>query len=173
MFLPGARLLGSKEGAGGDHKGTGKPWLCQSVAAVELKAPFRGGYSIKKTVTPVEQANKSLPAGQYTRGDVLRVKLEVNASADMTWVAITDRSRAAPPSWAAAWAATRKSPRRAKSKAAAAGPRLKAQLLVLPQLLPVPAQGHRDHGIHRAPGQCGRLRLAAQPVEALYAPDVW
>jgi uncharacterized protein YfaS (alpha-2-macroglobulin family) len=41
-------------------------------------------------VTPVEQANKSLPAGQYTRGDVLRVKLEVNASADMTWVAITD-----------------------------------------------------------------------------------
>ena len=41
-------------------------------------------------MTPVEQANKSLPAGQYTRGDVLRVKLEVNASADMTWVAITD-----------------------------------------------------------------------------------
>jgi uncharacterized protein YfaS (alpha-2-macroglobulin family) len=29
-------------------------------------------------------------AGQYTRGDVLRVTLEVNASADMTWVAITD-----------------------------------------------------------------------------------
>ena len=26
----------------------------------------------------------------YTRGDVLRIALEVNASADMTWVAITD-----------------------------------------------------------------------------------
>ena len=55
-----------------------------------LKAPFSAGYQIKKTITPIEQANKSLPAGQYTRGDVLRITLEVNASTDMTWVAITD-----------------------------------------------------------------------------------
>ena len=94
MFLPWGKAgssIGSKEALEVTHQGTGKPWLTlQSVAAVELKAPFAAGYSIKKTVTPVEQANKSLPAGQYTRGDVLRVKLEVNASADMTWVAITD-----------------------------------------------------------------------------------
>ena len=90
MFLPWGKA-GGKEALEVTHQGTGKPWLTlQSVAAVELKAPFAAGYSIKKTVTPVEQANKSLPAGQYTRGDVLRVKLEVNASADMTWVAITD-----------------------------------------------------------------------------------
>ena len=44
----------------------------------------------KKTITPVEQANKGLPAGSYTRGDVLRITLEVTASADMTWVALTD-----------------------------------------------------------------------------------
>lgn len=69
------------------QSGTGKPWLtAQSIAAVELKAPFAAGYAIKKAVTPVEQA---VP-GIYTRGDVLRVSLEVNASADMTWVAITD-----------------------------------------------------------------------------------
>ena len=48
-------------------------------------------------MTLVEQANKSLPAGQYTRGDVLRVKLEVNASADMTWWPSPTPSRAAPP----------------------------------------------------------------------------
>ena len=74
------------------QQGTGKPWLTvQSVAAVALKAPFSAGYTIKKTVTPVEQADKGLfGGGQYTRGDVLRVTLEVNASADMTWVAITD-----------------------------------------------------------------------------------
>ncbi len=73
------------------QKGTGKPWLTvQSQAAVPLKSPLAAGYSITKTVTAVEQANKSLPAGQYTRGDVLRVTLEVNASANMTWVAITD-----------------------------------------------------------------------------------
>jgi uncharacterized protein YfaS (alpha-2-macroglobulin family) len=62
----------------------------QSLAAVELKAPFNAGYQIKKTITPVEQAKKALPAGSYTRGDVLRITLEVNASSDMTWVAITD-----------------------------------------------------------------------------------
>jgi hypothetical protein len=67
--------------------GSGKPWLTlQSVAAVQLKEPFAAGYAIKRTVTPVEQA----VAGRYTRGDVLRISLEVNASADMTWVAITD-----------------------------------------------------------------------------------
>jgi len=69
------------------HQGPGKPWLTvQSVAAVDLKAPFDAGYRIKKTITPVEQAR----SGVYTRGDVLRITLEVTASADMTWVAITD-----------------------------------------------------------------------------------
>ena len=90
MFLPWGKA-GGKESLAVTHQGTGKPWLTlQSVAAIELKAPFAAGYAIKKTITPVEQANKALPAGQYTRGDVLRVSLEVTASADMTWVAITD-----------------------------------------------------------------------------------
>ncbi|RYF31867.1 MAG: alpha-2-macroglobulin, partial [Comamonadaceae bacterium] len=69
------------------QQGTGKPWLTlQSIAAIQLKAPFAAGYAIKKTITPVEQVT----AGKYTRGDVLRVTLEVNASADMTWVVISD-----------------------------------------------------------------------------------
>ncbi|EER59091.1 alpha-2-macroglobulin domain protein [Acidovorax delafieldii 2AN] len=90
MFLPWGKA-GGKEQLAVTHQGPGKPWLTlQSVAAIDLKAPFAAGYALRKTITPVEQANKSLPAGQYTRGDVLRVTLEVNASADMTWVAITD-----------------------------------------------------------------------------------
>jgi hypothetical protein len=90
MFLPWSKA-GGKEQLAVTHQGPGKPWLTlQSVAAVQLKAPFAAGYAITRTVTPVEQANKSLPPGQYTRGDVLRVTLEVNASADMTWVVITD-----------------------------------------------------------------------------------
>ena len=73
------------------HMGTGKPWLTvQSLAAIDLKAPFSAGYQIKKTITPMEQANKNLPAGSYTRGDVLRITLEINASADMSWAVITD-----------------------------------------------------------------------------------
>jgi uncharacterized protein YfaS (alpha-2-macroglobulin family) len=90
MFLPWSNSAG-KDTLNVTHQGPGKPWLTlQSVAAIQLKAPFNAGYQIKKTITPVEQANKALPAGSYTRGDVLRITLEVNASADMTWVAITD-----------------------------------------------------------------------------------
>ncbi|SFE04857.1 alpha-2-macroglobulin family protein [Paracidovorax konjaci] len=86
MFLPWS-AAGGKESLSVTHQGPGKPWLTlQSVAAIQLKAPFSAGYTVKKTITPVEQA----VAGQYTRGDVLRVKLEVTASADMTWVALTD-----------------------------------------------------------------------------------
>ena len=94
MFLPwgnAAEKGAIKDTLNVTHQGAGKPWLTlQSVAAVQLKAPFFAGYQIKKTITPVEQTNKNLPAGSYTRGDVLRISIEVNASADMTWVAITD-----------------------------------------------------------------------------------
>ncbi len=86
MFLPW-KADGGKEALSVTHQGAGKPWLTlQSVAAIQLKAPFSAGYVIKKTITPVEQA----VAGKYTRGDVLRIALEINASADMTWVVITD-----------------------------------------------------------------------------------
>ncbi|MBS0495093.1 MAG: alpha-2-macroglobulin [Proteobacteria bacterium] len=87
MFLPwsGAQQLTVTQ------QGPGKPWLTlQSIAAVPVQAPLSAGYSIKRTVTPVEQANDKLPAGTFTRGDVLRVTLEVTGAADMSWVAITD-----------------------------------------------------------------------------------
>ena len=90
MFLTWSQTA-AKDTLNVTHQGTGKPWLTlQSVAAVQRKEPFSAGYQIRKTVTPVEQADKSLPAGRYTRGDVLRITLEVTASADMTWVVITD-----------------------------------------------------------------------------------
>ncbi|WP_114973228.1 alpha-2-macroglobulin family protein [Rhodoferax ferrireducens] len=90
MFLPWGKTA-AKDTLSVTHQGSGKPWLTlQSVAAIQLKEAFNAGYQIKKTITPVEQANKALPAGSYTRGDVLRITLEVNASADMTWAVITD-----------------------------------------------------------------------------------
>ena len=67
--------------------GTGKPWLTvQSLAAVPLKAPFSSGYRITRTVTPIEQKVK----GAYSRGDVVRIKVEVDAQTDMSWVVLTD-----------------------------------------------------------------------------------
>jgi uncharacterized protein YfaS (alpha-2-macroglobulin family) len=85
MFLPWGGA--AKDTLTVTHQGPGKPWLMlQSIAAIQLKEPFNAGYQIKKTITPVEQAVK----GVYTRGDVIRISLEVNASADMTWVVISD-----------------------------------------------------------------------------------
>jgi hypothetical protein len=51
-----------------------------------LKAPISTGYAIKRSVAPVEQKDK---AG-YSRGDVYRVTLEIDAQTDMTWVVIDD-----------------------------------------------------------------------------------
>ncbi|MGL4995855.1 MAG: hypothetical protein ACRC6G_06765, partial [Deefgea sp.] len=69
------------------QQGTGAPWVTvQALAAVALKAPQVAGYSIKKTLTPVEPK----VAGQYSRGDVVRVTLEIDAQADMTQVVVDD-----------------------------------------------------------------------------------
>ncbi len=69
------------------QEGSGKPWLTvQSLAAVPLKAPLRAGYSVNRTVSAVEQ---KVP-GSWSRGDVLRVRLEIDAQTDMTWVVVSD-----------------------------------------------------------------------------------
>jgi uncharacterized protein YfaS (alpha-2-macroglobulin family) len=69
------------------HDGAGKPWATiQSLAAIPLKEPFSSGYRIKKTITPVE---KKL-SNQWSRGDILRVRLEMEAQADQTWVVVSD-----------------------------------------------------------------------------------
>ena len=91
MLLPWPAKASDKQPLIVTHSGSGKPWLTlQSLAAVELKAPFAAGYQIKRTVTPADQTDKSLPAGQYSRGDVLRVTLDITGAADMTWVAVSD-----------------------------------------------------------------------------------
>ncbi|WP_118178900.1 alpha-2-macroglobulin family protein [Paraburkholderia phosphatilytica] len=69
------------------QQGTGKPWATiESLAAVALKAPFASGYRITKTVTPVDPAVK----GVLTRGDIVRVHLDIDAQSDMTWVVVND-----------------------------------------------------------------------------------
>jgi uncharacterized protein YfaS (alpha-2-macroglobulin family) len=69
------------------QQGSGKPWLTvQALAAVPRTRPFSAGYTVKKTMAPVEQA----VAGRWTRGDVMRVTLDVDAAADMTQVVLTD-----------------------------------------------------------------------------------
>jgi hypothetical protein len=67
--------------------GTGNPWITvQSLAAVPLREPLSTGYTIRKSYHPVEQKE----GGAWSKGDIARVRLELEAQADMTWVVVTD-----------------------------------------------------------------------------------
>jgi len=69
------------------QSGEGRPWATvQALSAVPLKAALNAGYSLTRTVTPVSQ--KAAP--RWSRGDVMRVRLEIDAAADMTWVVLSD-----------------------------------------------------------------------------------
>ena len=69
------------------HNGSGKPWsIMQSLAALPLKEPLFTGYRVSRQVIPVSQKAK----GEWHKGDVARVHLDVDAQSDMSWVVVND-----------------------------------------------------------------------------------
>ncbi len=63
------------------------PWASISLlAAVPLIEPLFAGYKIEKKVTAVSQAK----SGQWSRGDVVRVRITVDATAGRNWVVVND-----------------------------------------------------------------------------------
>ena len=69
------------------HAGTGNPWMTlQSRAAIPLQKPLSSGYRITKTMTPIDPKH----AGQFSLGDLVRVRLEIDAQRDMTWLVVND-----------------------------------------------------------------------------------
>jgi hypothetical protein len=69
------------------QQGSGRPWLSiQTLAAVPLKAPLAAGYRLTRSISAVERKADGL----WSRGDVLRVRVEIEAQSDMTWVALND-----------------------------------------------------------------------------------
>ena len=76
----GMPLLLSQSGGQG-------PWATVSVkAAVPLKQALFAGYKLERRVEVVQARNP----GRLTRGDVLRVVLTVDASAERNWVVVND-----------------------------------------------------------------------------------
>jgi hypothetical protein len=70
-----------------NHGGGGAPWvIVRATAAMPLSAPLSTGFKIKRSVTPVDQRQ----AGRWSRGDVARVRLELEAQSDMSWVVVDD-----------------------------------------------------------------------------------
>lgn len=69
------------------HEGAGQPWaFLFAKAALNLKEPVAKGYRYKRSVQPVQQKVK----GRWSVGDIYRVTLEVEGTADMTWVVVSD-----------------------------------------------------------------------------------
>ncbi|MEZ4282450.1 MAG: alpha-2-macroglobulin family protein, partial [Myxococcota bacterium] len=70
-----------------EHHGSGRPWAdVQAVAAIPLRSPLFAGYAIERSWTAVVQKTP----GVYSRGDVVRVRLEVDAQSDFSWVVVDD-----------------------------------------------------------------------------------
>ena len=76
---PTPLLLRQSGGAG--------PWATVSVrAAVPLQQPLFAGYGLTRKVDVVQARHP----GRFTRGDVVRVTLTVEASAERNWVVVSD-----------------------------------------------------------------------------------
>lgn len=86
LLLPwpaqGARAVLSLKQDGG-----GKPWATVStLAAVRQQQAITNGLTVTRTVSAVEQKHK----GQWSVGDVYRVRLDMESTAAQTWVVVRD-----------------------------------------------------------------------------------
>ena len=62
------------------HDGPGRPWIAlQALAAVPLKAPLSAGYRITRSVSALQRARPE----RWSRGDLMRVRVEVEAVGDI------------------------------------------------------------------------------------------
>jgi hypothetical protein len=69
------------------HQGGGAPWAeLRSIAAIPLREKLFAGYTVSRQWTPLAQK----APGVWTRGDLVRVRLDVDAQSDAAWVVVTD-----------------------------------------------------------------------------------
>lgn len=69
------------------QSGGAGPWATVQVrAAVPLTQPLFAGYKLKREVTVVQARTK----GVLTRGDVLKITLTIEATAERSWVVLSD-----------------------------------------------------------------------------------
>jgi hypothetical protein len=180
------------------HSGLGTPWATiRATAALRPTKPFSRGFQVTRTVTklgdhadtaavsartgkhggspsPFSAANKD-GAAKFNVGDIVRVRLDMEAQSDMTWVVINDPIPAG--------ASILRTGLGGDSLLAAAGgenPGLRPGGLHrafpggLPRLLRVCPQGEVVHGIHPAPQQRRGFPAAPFPAGGPLRPgDVW
>lgn len=70
-----------------EHRGSRGPWLTLlSRAAIPLQQELSSNYRIRKEVKAVERRRED----SWSVGDIVRVRLELEAQSDMTWVVVSD-----------------------------------------------------------------------------------
>jgi uncharacterized protein YfaS (alpha-2-macroglobulin family) len=70
-----------------DHAGGGRPWVqVRARAALPLAKPLSAGYDIARSTIVMQRRRDEV----LSRGDVLRVRLAIEAGADMSWVVVDD-----------------------------------------------------------------------------------
>jgi len=73
-----------------EQDGPGRPWATvEARAAVPARAPVTSGYRVTKTLVPIE-TRRPASSGRWSEGDLVRVRLEIEAQSDMTWVVVDD-----------------------------------------------------------------------------------
>ena len=154
------------------HEGTGAPWaVLQSRAAIPLTSPLEHGYSITRTVTPVQARTP----GRLSRGDIVRVRLEIDAQQEMTWVVVNDPIPAGASHIGTGLGR--------ESSIATAGEDRK-EWWTAPTYVERGMEGYRGYWEFVPKGrfvveytvrlnQSGRFVMPPTRVEALYAPDVY
>lgn len=69
------------------HAGTGGPWAQIRIsAAVPMKQPFFAGYRVSREVSFIQRRDPK----KMSKGDVLRIRLTVDAGAERNWVVVSD-----------------------------------------------------------------------------------
>ncbi len=68
------------------HEGAGQPWATVMLKAAVPDKTADFGYKITRHLTPVEQKVD----GRWSRGDVVRVRVEIESAQSMSWVVVSD-----------------------------------------------------------------------------------
>ncbi len=153
------------------HTGQGAPWaIVQSRAALPLKAPLFTGYRIKRTLTPVEQKEQAV----WSRGDVYRVTLEIDAQSDMTWVVIDDPIPGGAAILGSGLGRDAASLTAGEMRAGAAGPMfVERSFEAYRAYYEFVPKGHFKLEYTVRVNNPGRFDLPATRVEAMYAPEMF
>jgi hypothetical protein len=68
------------------HQGGGQPWATVMLRAAVPGKAVVSGYHISRSITAMDQKVE----GQWSRGDLVRVRIDVDSDQSMSWVALSD-----------------------------------------------------------------------------------